>query len=121
MLVQRAYLGNALPWSPNTKRKVNRKEIQFRGFSRFGIILAALVVIAGVYYMYSINCSAVKGYQARQVEKEVKTLQGENEKLRIREAQLKSLYYIEETSKNLNMAETVNVSYIKESGPVAYK
>lgn len=121
MPFQRAYLGSMLPWGSNTKRKVNRKEIQFRGFSRFGIILVVLIVIAGLYYMYSINCSAVKGYQARQIEKEIKTLREENEKLRIKEAQLKSLHYIEETSRNLNMAETVNVSYIEETGPVAYK
>lgn len=85
------------------------------------MMLGALLVVAGILYIYSINSSAVKGYQIKQVEKEISDLQKENEKLKIQEAELKSLYHVEEASKQLNMGEMKNISYIEETSPVALK
>ena len=50
-----------------------------------------------------------------------KVLKKESERLRIKEAELKSLYRIEESSRDLEMSEPAQVSFIEEKSPVALK
>lgn len=108
-------------WQQNTKRKTNTKKKSIKGFINSAVLIFSIILISGVAYLYSINSSAVKGYQVKQIEKEIQELKKENENLKIKEAQLKSLYHIEESSKNLNMGDLKNISYIEESGSVAMK
>lgn len=106
-------------WQPKTKRNINTKiEFSF-GSIKSGVLVALAVALAVFFYLYSVNGSAVKGFQARQAEKEVLELQKQNEQLRIKEAELQSLYYIEESSKKLNMADLKKVSYAEQKGPMA--
>jgi cell division protein FtsL len=108
-------------WQRKTKRKINIDKKTIRGFIDSTVLVVALLFVAAGIYMYSINSSAAKGYQMRQVEKQIQDLKKENEDLKIKEAELRSLYHIEESSKNLNMGDLKNVSYIEETGPVAMK
>lgn len=91
------------------------------GSASLSFAIIFFVLLAGILYIYSINGSAVKGYKMRQAEKEINGLKKENEKLIIKEAELKSLYNIEEASKKLNMNEMNNISYVDEKSPVALK
>jgi len=45
----------------------------------------------------------------------------ENDNLKIQEAELKSLYHVEDATKDLNMAEITNVSYVEQTSPVALR
>lgn len=108
-------------WQRVTKRKTNIENKNIKGFINPTILTVALLAVCGAIYVYSINSSAVKGYQVRQVEKEIQDLKKQNEDLKVREAELKSLYHVEESSKNMNMGDLKNISYIEESGPVAMK
>ena len=108
-------------WQQNTKRKTNTEKANIKGFINSTVLIIALLIVSAGIYLYSINSSASKGYQMRHVEKDIDSLRKENENLKIKEAELKSLYHIEESSKNLNMEDLKNVSYIQETGPVAMK
>jgi len=108
-------------WQRATKRKINTEKKSIKGFVNSTVLIVALLLVCGAIYLYSINSSAVKGYQVRQVEKEIQELEKQNEDLKIREAELKSLYHVEESSKNMNMEDLKNISYIEETGPVAMK
>lgn len=108
-------------WQPKINKKIQIKTENNLGFVNAKIMLGVLLVISGILYIYAINSSAVKGYQIKQIEKEISELQKENEKLKIREAELKSLYHVEEASKQLNMGEMRNISYVEEASPVALK
>jgi hypothetical protein len=99
----------------NTKTKIISGSIDLK----FVVIVFAILV--GIFYIYSINNSATKGSNILNIEKEITQLKKESEELRIKEAELKSLYHIEEESKKLNMAEVTNVGYIEKSGPMALK
>lgn len=84
-------------------------------------ILTALFV-AGGCYLYSVNRSAVQGYHMRSLEKEINQLKEANTKLKITEADLRSLYKLEESKEGLQMEVLdANVIYIEERGPVALK
>jgi len=108
-------------WQRVAKRKTNTENKSIKGFINSTVLIVALIIFSAGIYLYSINSSAAKGYQMKQVEKEINILKKENENLKIKEAELKSLYYIEESSKSLNMEDLKNVSYIQETGPVAMK
>ncbi|GBE16998.1 cell division protein FtsL [bacterium BMS3Abin15] len=97
------------------------KSKQILGSINLSFVVVFFIILSGIIYMYSINNSAVKGYKIRQEEKEISGLKKSNEQLRIKEAELKSLYHIEEISKKLNMTELNNISYIDETSPVALR
>lgn len=84
-------------------------------------MLWAIVIFASVSYLYAINKTAVLGFEYRSVEKRVSELRQENEQLRIKEAELKSLYRIEEASRNLQMVEYQNLSYLEDHGVMALR
>ena len=110
-------------WQPNTKRKiVSNAEPKKRlaGFINPVFIVLACTVFSGVFYVYNINKTATKGIAIQQAEKEIFKRKNENEALKIREAEVKSLYHIEDISKGMNMVAPQNVTYIEESPVVAY-
>ena len=104
-----------------TKRKIENTKAEILGFINPVFMVLVLVVLAGFFYLYSINCTAAKGSQVKQVEKDISELKSQNEQLKIREAELKSLYHVEEATKDLNMAKLHSVVYVEEVGPFALK
>lgn len=70
--------------------------------------------------MYSVNQTAVKGLAIRNAEKDILQQQKDNESLKIKEAELKSLYRIEDSSRQQNMVDSTNVKYLEESQTVAF-
>ncbi|EKE16207.1 MAG: hypothetical protein ACD_11C00027G0007 [uncultured bacterium] len=89
------------------------------GFVNPVVSVVVLGIFAGLLYVYSINQSAVKGFQMKKVEKEITQLKNENELLKIKEAELKSLYKIEQSSKDLNMLEVAEIKYLDETNSLA--
>ncbi|MDD5396872.1 MAG: hypothetical protein PHW24_02315 [Candidatus Moranbacteria bacterium] len=111
-------------WQPKIKRKTESVKIAPRlsnaGFISPVLVVLACTVFSGLFYIYSVNQTAVKGIAIRNAEQEIAKQQKENGTLKIKEAELKSLYNIEENSKQLNMAPAANVKYLEESPTVAY-
>ena len=103
------------------RKKTKNKNKKILGSISISFVVVLFIALAGIIYIYSINSSAVKGYKIRQAENEIKDLKKESEQLRIKEAELKSLYHIEEASKKMNMDALKDVSFIDEASPVALK
>lgn len=112
---------NSCRWTPQTKTKIKTKKsiISTSGFVSPMTVAVVFAVFSGLLYIYSINQSAVKGYQIRKIEKEIAQMRNENDMLKIREAELRSFYKIEETSKNLNMSEAKDITYVEGSASLA--
>lgn len=110
-------------WQQKTKRKIQpalETRTHTAGFISPVFVVLACTVFSGLFYVYLINRTAVKGIAIRNAEKEIENQKKENELLKIREAELKSLYYIEEQSKQLNMIDSSGVKYIEENSSVAF-
>ena len=112
-------------WQPNIKRKIQQPrfaapKLHLAGFISPVFVVLACTAFAGLFYVYSVNQTAVKGIEIRRAEQEVANQQKNNELLKIKEAELKSLYQIEEKSKQLNMVDSANVKYLEEMPSVAY-
>ncbi len=113
-----------MDWQPKTKRKTQPRSAAAKSYSA-GFINPVFVVLActafsGLFYIYSVNQTAVKGIEIRNAEKEIAIQQKDNESLKIKEAELKSLYHIEEQSKALDMVGSTSIKYLEESPSVAY-
>ena len=107
-------------WDPQTKTKIQTKhEINTSGFISPVVIVVVFAVFAALSYVYSINQSAVKGFRIKTIEKEISQLRKENESLKIREAELRSLHRIEQFSRDLNMAEADEVVFLDGSNQLA--
>ena len=89
--------------------------------SKIAMSVAGIVVFVGAFYLYTTNRLAVQGFAIRNVEKEIATLKQDNNQLRIQEAELKSLYRIEETGRRLKMFEPTDVSYLENTHPIALR
>ena len=90
------------------------------GFISPVFIVLACTAFSGLFYIYSVNQTAIKGIAIHNAEKAVADQQKNNESLKIKEAELKSLYRIEDASKQLEMTQSTTVKYIEESPSVAY-
>lgn len=107
-------------WKPQTKTKTEiQHKINAAGFVNPVVVVSVFAIFSALLYIYSINQSAVKGFQIRAIEKEISQIKKENESLKIKEAELKSLYKIEQFSKDRNMAEAAEITFIDEASPLA--
>lgn len=105
------------------KKSVKSHSVPSGGIGRLTLnfLLVVLICVLGVFYIFEVNNLATKGYEIRGLEKKIQELKENNEKLRIREAELKSMYNIEQSSKNFNMTAPKDVSYLSLPGDVAMK
>jgi cell division protein FtsL len=115
--------GSVCRWQPPQvkKTKINIKVENISGFVKPRVLILLFAAAAAGFYIYSINNSAVQGQQIKKIENSISELRKEQEDLKIREAEVKSLKFIEDSSKQINMSETVQVSYIEAKSPLAMK
>ncbi len=83
--------------------------------------LVALICALGVYYVFEVNNLATKGIEIDRLQKNIQELQKKNERLQIEAAELRSMYKIEEKTRDLNMVVPMDISYISLPGDVAIK
>lgn len=103
-------------------RKPDRTSAGFSGSAHIFMLSALLLIfVAGGSYLYSVNQTAVQGYNIRALEKEIDKLKQENAELKITEADLRSLYRIETSAEALTMQKPENVIYLEGRGAVALK
>jgi cell division protein FtsL len=105
------------------KKAIKSKPIPPSGTSRVTLtfVLVVLICAMGVFYIFEVNNVATQGYAIRDLEKQAQDLRNNNEKLKIKEAELRSMYNIEERTKDLNMTAPKDVSYMALPGNVAMK
>ncbi|MFC1645362.1 hypothetical protein ACFL08_05035 [Patescibacteria group bacterium] len=107
--------------SENTMEEIKSRIPHLSGFANINVIMIVVFAAIGSFYVYSMNGSAMQGYKIKEIEKEIEELKGEEDKLMIREAELNSLYRLEEEGRNLDMHEVGDVIYVREDNPVALR
>lgn len=100
---------------------IKEKMPQLNGFANINFVMMVVFVAIGSFYLYSMNGSAMQGYKIKEIEKEIESLRGESEKLQIREAELNSLYRLEEEGRGLDMQEVDDIIYLNGDKSVAIR
>lgn len=103
------------------RKKTVKSQGGLIGNVTLNFLVAALVCLLGVFYIFEVNNMATKGYEIKALENKMADLKKENENLKIQEAELKSMYSIEEKTRELNMVAPKGVSYLNLPGDVAMK
>ena len=85
------------------------------------LALAAVVVFSGACYLFQVNSLAAKGYELKELQNSLASLQESNKKGRIQEVELMSMYNIEKVTGNLDLVNLSDVTYLEPSGSVAMK
>lgn len=111
---------NSLVFGGRKKFSSSREPVRI-GPLTLNFLLVVLICAAGVFYIFEVNDVATQGYKIRELEKRAQELKDSNEKLKIREAELRSMYNIEEKTKDLNMVAPGSISYMALPGNVAMK
>jgi cell division protein FtsL len=102
------------------KKTVNIQTMKV-GSITLNFLLAILICMLGVFYIFEVNSIATKGYEIKKMETQIGELKRQNENLKIQAAELKSMYSIEEKTKDLNMVAPKDVSFLSLPGNVAMK
>lgn len=82
---------------------------------------ALAFLLALVAYVAAVNRTAVQGFSLRQAEREAHTLAEQNRRLKIEEAEWRSLANIESAKERLGLVETGQITYLEETGPYALR
>lgn len=84
-------------------------------------LLLGILCAAGVMYIFQVNEVATMGYEIKNKEKSIEDLKKDNEFLKIRAAELKSMHNLETEKDRMQMKKPDEVSYIEVNTPVALK
>jgi len=84
-------------------------------------VLVLMICASGVMYIFQVNKLATIGYEIKQREKTIDDLKKENEQLKVKAAELKSIYQLETKKEEMQMKKPDQVSFIEMETPVAMK
>lgn len=86
-------------------------------------MLGTLIAVAAFMYISQINHAATMGYEIKKLETQRNDLQRQNDRLKIRSAELKSIYNIDYQNQEMQMKKPAEVGYIEVEveNPVAIK
>jgi hypothetical protein len=99
----------------------SRQQQFISNHGRLPVVFAGITLVFGALYLYATNAVAVQGYAVRSAEKEIAQLRQDTNQLRIEEAELRSLYRIEEAGKRFGMFEPAQMSVLAEAAPIALR
>lgn len=83
-----------------------------------GVFLMVMLVSALSIYLLEVNNIAAKGYEIRELEKQVNEIQEGNEKLAVRVIELKSMNELDEKVAALDMVPVDSMTYYDTIGQV---
>ncbi|NTU66541.1 MAG: hypothetical protein HGB08_01310 [Candidatus Moranbacteria bacterium] len=86
-----------------------------------GSFMLVFVACTAAFYLFQVNELANKGYEIRDLEKNIQMLEKENKSMQIREVELTSMYSIEKATENLGLVNSTAASYVAMSATVAMK
>ncbi len=90
-----------------------------RQIQKISTALLLTVLATGVLYLGQINAIATKGYAIKGLEKQIRGIQAENEKLEYQIAQESSLDVLKGRIESLHLVRSDSIEYIKPDHPVA--
>ena len=106
-----------------TKKFKNKKKKSFCNFKfdlkTLVIVVTLLIVTTGFLYLIEVNSAATKGYEIKDLEKEMDQLKEKNEKLRLSVIELQSIQKVNERVADLSMVAIKNVEYASADSAMA--
>ncbi len=96
-----------------------KRNITYSNKNRIVFLLALLIILFSVLYTIQVNSVATRGYTIQKHKSEVVKLQSESKNLELRLSEIRSLGFLEEKVKGLNMVKIGKVEYLLPISQVA--
>ncbi len=116
----RAKRSTALSFKEKSKRNI-KNENGDAGLFGVGFFVVLFAVFSCAFYLFQVNDMATMGYQMRDIESTIQSLEKENKKMQIKEIELKSMHNLEKATENLGLIGYSDITYMELKGPVAMK
>jgi len=81
---------------------------------RWNLAILTSILILGLAYLFQINSLGTKGYQIKNLEQKIKTLEAEHKQLEVHSSTLMSITRIQQEARNRNFVPAVGVHYIQD-------
>ena len=81
------------------------------------VALACVAILAGIGYIVQVSADATKGYQIRDLEKQVADLKDQQQKAELQSAAGQSVQAVEDKVQGLGMVPTSSVDYLSDAPP----
>lgn len=94
-----------------SKKTINFKKINF--------IIAALVVLSGIYYLIGVNDFSIKAFVLSEQRGKLSQLKGQNNELELKVMHLSSYNNLSKKIENLKMVKVDKIDYISGASAVA--
>ncbi len=96
--------------NPKIKKRINFGNTSLR------VLLFALILFAGISYLYYINQTATGGFDIKGIENQIEQVRKDNKQLEVKTAELQSLVKIEEANEEMKMVATTSIEYLPAVG-----
>ena len=91
-------------------------------FRKSFIILICMLFVGSCFvYLFAVNTIASKGFEIKELEREINIAKVENEKLQIRMVELRSMGDLQEKIEELDMVPVDQITYLDTSGQVVVR
>lgn len=100
------------------KRNVFRSALKLFTPARMSTAVIAFTVVIGVTYLMQSSAAATKGYQIKDLEKQIQELTNDSKKLNLQYIELQSMANVIEQVPSLNLVATENLEIITSVGSV---
>lgn len=105
--------------SKNNFSRKNRLSAKFFISKLGGVFLAILIIFSFVSYLIQVNSLATKGYQIKELEKQLNELMAEKADLELETLSLQSLSAVKDRINDLGMVASGQAEYLSIAAPVA--
>lgn len=96
----------------NLWQKINSKIVKFRA------VFFSFLVIFSLAYFWQITSLSIKGFQIKNLDKQIQQLKKDSQKLELEITAEKSMLNIDERVKGLNLVAVQKVEYLNVVSPV---
>ena len=95
----------------NWLQKMSNKIIKFRG------IIFSFLIIFSLAYFWQVTSLSMKGFQIKNLDKQIQQLKKDSQKLELELTVEKSMMNVDERVKGLNLVAVKNVEYLNVISP----
>lgn len=96
------------------ERKLALKQWMLSKTCRLGLV--AVIAVLGITYVTQTSAMSTKGYDINELQREVKVLQRDNQRLEVKIAQYRSMQHIQSSLQNMNLVAAGDITYITPAG-----
>ncbi|MEI7620431.1 MAG: hypothetical protein WCJ57_02575 [Candidatus Falkowbacteria bacterium] len=101
--------------------QINPKKSNIFKVKIVNLLLVALILVSGGFYLAGMNNLVVKGFELQKLKRQAQTLANENQEISARKVALESYHNIDSKLRDLNMVAIDKIDYLTATEDIVAK